>query len=557
MPEGLTPEQLGEMADRMGAAFAERLGTPSPERELEAYRNYEEFGTAFTIAPGQEPRFMVLYEHNKEEWNRQRKIWEARAVFTQARAQKMYAASVDSVANPVDSDQTRRLDPLGVEFKKEKLEFIYRNMPGLIAAKSIYTTIIGGENFVGYTPGERDERRRLHMSETAELMSVREALLSPPDDSLRGIYTEREMRELANEYNSLFSGTDNDPACPESLYGAKEQQFNVIRKSIRYFLKTKGVNVLFLNEADSNKILYPGNDYNGLLERKTEGETVLDRMSTRARDAEQVAWNFIFATGMIESFNIPESNQYIREHNKKPLGPSNFMTLYLWMMIHPQQRFEAKVLQRGFDGGEDDAKENWSSLGTWAANNIQKGTWKQQVINPRTGQRETRTVIPKFIRPDVVYDAMREEGNVRAALFDFFTEKGVRILRHPGTVTHQELYNDLVRNSNNRWEKLPESPFVNYRFDRLRWAGAIYKAFKGGGASYRDVADSDLAEAKRKLGLSSQEVMNLLIMREGVDVSKSGIRPAVGELKWGYDLRTIIRNQPDMLRDDSGKRERL
>ena len=315
--------------------------------------------------------------------------------------------------------------------------------------------------------------------------------------------------------------------------------------------------MLFLNEADSNKILYPGNDYNGLLERKTEGETVLDRMSTRARDAEQVAWNFIFATGMIESFNIPESNQYIREHNKKPLGPSNFMTLYLWMMIHPQQRFEAKVLQRGFDGGEDDAKENWSSLGTWAANNIQKGTWKQQVINPRTGQRETRTVIPKFIRPDVVYDAMREEGNVRAALFDFFTEKGVRILRHPGTVTHQELYNDLVRNGNNRWEKLPESPFVNYRFDRLRWAHTIYTVFKKGTDSDRDASIDDLAEAKRKLGLTQTEVENLLIMRKGMNVNSKEIKPIKDYFDWREWKMVEKRHHPDLFRDDSQKRKEL
>ena len=81
--------------------------------------------------------------------------------------------------------------------------------------------------------------------------------------------------------------------------------------------------------------------------------------------------------------------------------------------------------------------------------------------------------------------------------------------------------------------------------------------FKKGKESSRDVSLSDLAEAKRKLGLSQQEVRNLLIMRSGVNVKSPHIEPAEGSLGWDYYLRTMQRNQPDLFRDDSNKRERL
>lgn len=555
--------ELDRQATIMGQSFAEAMGTPEPARDLETYRNAEEYGTPFSISPGSEPRFMVLYQHDQEEWLRERKIWEIRSIFVQARAQKGLAGSVDSVANPVDSDQARRLDPLGVEFKKERLELLYREMPGLLAAKAIYATIIGGKDFVGYTPEERKYNKSVHLSEDAKLRSVKEPLLVFPEDKLKKIYSENEIKELKKEYHDLYFGTDNGPACPGSVYGAKEPGFYTLRKSIRFFLKTSGSHLLFVNDKDKEKVLRPGDDYQGMVEKRTEGNTVLERMSTRAREAEQAAWNFIFTTGLIESFNIPESNQYIREHKNKPLGPSNFMTLYLWMMIHPQIRFEGKVLGGSFDGGEDDAKENWSSLGSWAANNIQSGAWRRQVLDARTMQPERnpdgtvkyKTVIPTFIRPDLVYDALREESNVREAFFDFFTQKGTELLNNPDTSTHRSLYDQMTKRKS--WEKLPESPMVNYRFDRLRWARAVYIVFKKGKESTRDVSLADLAEAKRKLGLSQQEVMNLLLMRTGVNVHSPSLKPAEGALSWGYYLRTMKRNQPDLFRDDSGKRERL
>ena len=545
------PEKLSE-ADKArltGRSFAEAMGSPEPRRQLESFEKYEEFGTEFHIKPGVELPFMVLYQHDNALWEEKRLEWEYRSILATCRSRKNNGGSVDSVTNPAPEELG--LDPLGVEVKKERLEFLWREMPGLLPATALYTEITAGHDFVGFMPGERAERRQRHEPEkVAELSNVRHEFLGLDENEkdildwgeLGGVYSEAEIKNLKEEQAQLAKGTPTSQRCPDGVYGASEPEFYVLRKSLRFFLKTKGVQLLFKDDSDRNSILH--------------SESKSETLANRAREAEQVAWNFIYTTGIIECNNTPDSNQYIREHRNKVLGPSNFMTLYLWMVMHPQIRFEHKVLRHS-DGGTDDAKENWASLGSWAANNIQKGTWRRERINEED-QKIQETVIPKFIRPTLVYDALREEGSLHKVLFDYFVEKGSRILRNPSAMSHESLYNEIVNrkvNGGTSWSKLPASPFVNYRFDRLRWANTIYSVFKKGPEATGKIPLPDIAEASRMLELTSQEKLNLLIMLYGVNVKKPTIEPAEGKLNWIFDINSIKRAQPDLFRTDSVRHE--
>jgi hypothetical protein len=166
-----------------------------------------------------------------------------------------------------------------------------------------------------------------------------------------------------------------------------------------------------------------------------------------------------------------------------------------------------------------------------------------------------KTVIPTFIRPDLVYDALREEQNVREALFDFLNKKGKGLLDNPENFTHKGLYNDIKMRE--EWEGLGESPFVNYRFDRLRWANVIYSVFKKGPEATGKIPLPDIAEAGRKLQLTLQEKMKLLIMLEGVNVNSPDITPAEGVVDWAFDFASMKRAQPDLFRESKTKREEL
>ncbi|HKC04248.1 MAG TPA: hypothetical protein VKC54_00010 [Patescibacteria group bacterium] len=629
------PEQFSSeerQARAMGEAFAKAMGTPRPERQLENFEKYEEHGEEFHIKPGTELPFMVLY--TDEDYEVERRKWEYRSILSTARARKNDGASVDSVANP--SPEERGLDPLGVEFKKERLEFLWREMPGLLAATCVYTEITAGKEFVGYMPGER--KRRLAAGEKTEvsLESVRESLLSVSmseptkgkwkaddvldHDELSKVYTDSEILDLIDEQQALALGRKGkthtkifiQPECPDSVYDAKEPAFTTLRESVRFFFKTKGVNLLFVNDDERKIFVEPNIDK--LLEEhgaelkpekyeqlKKEAKAELNQrkvqeIARRSREAEQAAWNFIYAMGIIESNNLPDNNQYIRDHGNKALGPSNFMTLYMWMAMHPQIRFEKKV-KRDLDGGEDDAKENWASLGSWAAYNIQNRSWSQPVLEKGVQKRQWElnldgagkpildtsgneteilkpvyeTIIPKFIRPNLVYDGLREESNNRAVMFDYFVEKGELILRKPTStgLSHEELYEGLVvdrkipqhvgvpTKGDYTWKSLPDSPFVNYRFDRLRWTGVIYNIFKKGDKAIGKIDIDELAESGRMLGLTAAEKIDLLKMFNGINTHTSTIQPAMGPIAWNTYLNRLKRVQDDLFVDSSNERTEL
>ena len=91
---------------------------------------------------------------------------------------------------------------------------------------SIWGTIIGGEKFLGPNPPH-----------------LKDILLKIEDNELKKLgYSSSETKELIRERDELKR------AIPESIWGAKEPGFKAIRKSIRFFLKTKGRNLLFLNK---------------------------------------------------------------------------------------------------------------------------------------------------------------------------------------------------------------------------------------------------------------------------------------------------------------------
>jgi len=522
-----TEEILQQFQENLGLlpqAFAERMGAMAPERVLEAYRKAEESIVPFIIGPGQEPPFFVLYR-SEAELEYQRKLWEARSVLVQAAAHKLNATSIEGRQGQpglIDNDK------MAIELNKIRLETLFR-LPGVLPSLSIYTRIIGGEEFLKLDKDNQPNLKNL--------------LLGTEDDIKNLDLSSKETKTLLDEREKLLG----DRGCPESIWEAKQDTFMELRKSIRFWLKIKGRHLLFRNKQEKQSFIKSGGDIEQIVE-------------DRARDGEQIAWNLIFTSGLIESFNSRGEN--IRGD---PLGPSNFMTLYLWMLLHPQERLENKTMKiktlwKKDSSGEKKVdkmlylpKEEWSAFGTWIINNIGKGNWRMKGTKGADGKE--KVVIPRvFTKNELIKDALRQNGGSnKEVLFDFPKELGeTLLLKKEGykqildaeTLTRDLIPDDPEKLKEEPWGELGDAPFINYRFDSFRWANTVFSVFKKGAT--KDVSLQSLAEAVRMLGLSRQDRENLLIAWVGVNPNSASQKPkpAMSRIDFAIYKQELKRLEP-------------
>ncbi len=529
-PTVSTEEILQQFQENLGLlpqAFAERMGAMAPERVLEAYRKAEENIVPFIIGPGQEPSFFVLYR-DEVELEYQRKLWEARSVLVQAAAYKLNATSIEGREGQPGLINN---DKMAIELNKIRLETLFR-LPGVLPGISVYTEIISGEEFLtdpSSKPGDKLPG------------PLRSTLLGEKSDIESLGLSKKETGALLKEQAKLKK------SCPKRIWEAKQDSFLELRKSIRFWLKIKGRHLLFRNKQEKQSFIKSGRDIE---------QIVVDR----ARDGEQIAWNFIFTSGLIESFNSRGEN--IRDD---PLGPSNFMTLYLWMLLHPQERLENKTMKTKKLWKEDSPdekkeldkilylpKEEWSAFGTWIINNIRKGNWRMKGTKGADGKE--RVEIPKiFTKNELIKDALRQGGGPnKKVLFDFpkkwgeilLLKQGHEIISDAETLTRKLISGDPETPEGKRWGKFTDAPFINYRFDWFRWANTVFSVFKKGES--RDVSLQNLAEAVRMLELKRQDRENLLIAWVGVNPNSTSRKPkpAMGKVDFAIYKQELKRLHP-------------
>lgn len=506
---------LEEMRARL---TAREMGAQSPQKILEAYRNAEEHKVPFEIGPGREPQFYVLYQENDQLLQEKREEWEARAILVQAAAIKLNAESVEDVLNN---------NKYAIELDKIELEILFR-LPGVLPATSVYTTIIGSERFLAKDAPEKKGTplQRIFLGtdkkvEDIELLGAKGA----SKVKLGSFLSQEEISALGKEREKLKN-------CPDSVWFADQKTFMDLRRGLRFWLKTRGRKMLFKDEGE--------------WERRKDDNFLVEE---RARDAEQVAWNFVFTTGFLENYNSRVHRERLGARNfaerkpflvevededekkeEKPAGrPSNFMTLYMWMAMHPQERLEAKILR-----GEK-PKEEWSALGTWAINNISRGSWPIS---------EGKMTFPRIIRDNFIPDGITDTPFLR----NYLGEQGHTMLLEGflNNTFSSEIYEDLTERKKikgKKWKDVGDAPFVNNRFDTYRWAFTIFQALKKG--LHRDYSLQDLSEAVRMLELTKEERENILMVVKGVDPKSAQLKPAMGRLDWGAYLRELKRQEPN------------
>lgn len=492
------PMDPGEFA----RAMAEAQGIMTPRQYLEAYRTAENFYVPFKIDPGSEPRFWpILTEKQKDQWL-------VRSILITAYYKKSIATGTDKLY----MDEMREL---AVDLNKRSLRILFgkNGMDGALPVAGIYSTIIGDKNFYRYEDLKSyeglDEKTRKKNQQKYNLKNILCKVLEnkKTHSDLVSDYGVENVHQLETLEKTLRG------ACPESIYQCNQDSHRSLREAVSYWLLTKGRNLLLTEDERRNR--------NNFFKDKNKAYEILKE---RAEDAEHVGWEFTFITSQLEHF---DSRAY-RPSGTKRFSPSNFWTLFQWMAMHPQERFEQKIV-RSTDNGPQ-AKEEWAALGTWALYNASSGNWS---VNQNG---KTRVVFPKILPDVVIRDALHpsrfQDGRGEdGSLFTSFNSIGNKVLFQTNTTTRREIEEVI------EWDKMNDAPFVPYNYDEMRWADVVLQVFKKGKES--KVSLVDLGEAVRNLRLTEEQRMNLLVAYFGAHQKSYTLKPIDNFIDWKLRVKSV------------------
>lgn len=494
-------------AKEFAKEFAKASGRISPEATLENFLKAEGFGLEFSIGPGTEPGFYVLYPEKDLDYVG--KLWNARSFLSTMAAHKYSCAS--------GKDIFEKGQFFGVEINKQRLKVVFE-LEGAIPVTSIYTAIITNRDYVFEKDKEYKDRKE------AVPEGLRQDLLCSVDFINNLKISKGEKDRLIEERENLMK------LCPNCVWNANQETFSALRESVRFWLKTKGRNLLFKDEKEEASLI-------------AEGKDIEEIVKARARDAEQTSWNLIYCTGLIEGYNSREHFGDKRKLSLK-LPPSNFMNLAYLTLFHPQERFEDKVLDR--ESG--DIKEEWGSFGTWATYNISKNRWAEKSFGI-VPKKEGEVTVPRIFSKDtLIPDAFHWDAGVKEHFFDFFYDAGSRFLKQDRVGENSSQVKErFFGKDNSNWNTIKSAPFVQYWSDGYRWGNTIVEVFKKGSGAQRDVDLKDLSEACRNLNIppSDREFL-LMTYMEGINPKKRGIEPAGGMGDWeGHAAMSLKRYEPN------------
>ncbi len=506
--------------------FAEAQGIMTADDYLEIYRSAEEYlKTPFQIVPGQEPRFWPKITEKEKNG------WYIRSSLVTAAYKKSMATGTDKLY--MDEGRELAIDinkrALKVLFgarNKETGEVEYEGMDGVLPAVGIYSTIIGDKRFLRHNSPDDLSLKQVF----CDIM---------PDTSLtRGLeedYGPNILEDLRKQEDLLYK------SCPDSMYphdpkwgtSINQEAFRQLRLSIRFWLVTKGRDLLLNDQEMSNRA-----------EFFSDKDKAYADLSNRAREAEQVAWNFVYSAGLLESF---DSRDY-RPAGTKRHGPSNYWTLFLWTPMHIQERFEQKIV-RGNKSSDLEAKEEWAgNLGTWALNNYQKGNWTVRLPNGgyeiKFPQILPNTIFRSALHNKQVFQVERDrngrpnENKDGDTFFGIFNKIGNEVLFDTNSVNRKDIESRI------NWDRVSDSPFVPYIYDEMRWADVVQQLFKKGRAS--KISLSDFGEAARNLRISTEDREKILMVYYGNNVNSSEMKPTEDPITWGMRKKALKEYAPNL-----------
>ncbi len=527
---------------QLAREMAREQGIQSPVAYMhEAIEGEEFLKTAQRIVPGQEPRFWIILDaKERNEWIVRSTLWIIAAKKSQAFAsEELMMDKMHDLA--VDMNKWAHQILWGEV--SENGEIRQEGKAGVLPATSIYTNIISDIRFRDWM-GQHDQKD----SKKVVHKGLYEQNGKPSDFNLKRVFFDdfdSIKADIATDYGALGLMKLNSQrkslseACPDSIYphdkswgtSIDAEGFKALRSSVRFWLTTSGRDLLLNADELANR--------NEFFENK---ERALDILEFRAREAEIIAWNYVYALGTLETF---DSRAYRPEGTKRH-GPSSFWTLALWTAMHLQERFEQKVLRKN-DFDEPEGKEEWAgALGTWALRNYEKGSWDSRDANG------IRTVKIPQILPDVIFrgglfnkyifETGRDSKGIPAtdkddsAMYGPLNKIGREVLANPRSESRFDIAAEI------KWNNVSDTPYVSYVWDEIRWGNVLETGFKKG---MEKVKLTDLSEAVRNLRFDRKTRMNLLKIFFGINPNSPKLTYAHGLVGWLGVLSGVNASSPN------------
>lgn len=485
-------------AQDFATTLAREQGIMPLEEIMELYRRAEDWMTPFEIKPGQEPRFwVILTDKEMDEWT-------ARSTLVVSAAKKLRITSTEDLTGMAEMSEA------AVDLDKMAFKTLF-GMEGVLPALSIYATITGDKKFLDWNGMHeskekgKDYKGYFKEHKKTSLKHIFLNLTKPQIKGLQNDYGKEAAAKLVGEGKKLFADGDPMKGCPHSIYEANQETFRNLRAGIQFWFKTKGRNLLLTeNELKKRKEFFAD---------KEKAHKILE---FRAREAEQVAWNIAFVSSMLEHF---DSREY-RPKGSRRHGPSNFWTLFQWMAMHPQERWEAKVVRK--IDGKPALKEEWAAYGTWATWNIKNKKWPVKDGDVKFPRILRDTLIKDLFHP-LRFSGREPEGRGKLD-FKTLNDNGSKVLFDTSSVTSKQIQKTID------WNKVFDAPNVPFYFDEMRWANVVYEAFKKGRGAKAGL--DDLGEALRNLRVPNKDREKILIAYYGVKSKSKTLRYSGGRIEW-------------------------
>lgn len=258
-----------------------------------------------------------------------------------------------------------------------------------------------------------------------------------------------------------------------------------------------------------------------------------------AREAEQIAWNLIYLSDVVEEFDSGY-NKNVPEGHKRIPPISSIKSLPIWMMMHPQERLKAKV----------NSGESWSVFGEYASSKKRGLFGKVPEILPRslfTNVLKDIKVNDKKVGGLFGLPIFQKKEPI--SLFSVMQNVGNNILANP-------IVFDGYRSPSGgvEWKrvgvdwgsKVSEGPFSGHLFDSISPAIKVFGLIQTGEwkGSMKDLADSC-----RKLNLGRKDRETLLKAIEGIDPKANSLKAqSYNALTWRWHLGAVQRYTPSFFK---------
>ena len=364
-----------------------------------------------------------------------KEFWQGRVANFMSRARKQAAATFEQLL-PIQED---------ISAGKRETELLLRKEE-VLETTSLYAHVIKNDlNPQEILLGGMPDIRQIAMDLMGNLMG------SGMSQDRMHIYIGEMVRDIQH--------------CPQSVFEIKdESQYRGLRMAMKYWLITN----------------------RGLSPRYREGD---EWESDSAADAEQISWNFIYRSNIIEDL---DSRFDIGARHAKRLPPiDGLKSLAMWMVMHPQERLEAKTT------GE--LPENWSAFGEWSK-------WKQTTIRGKLTRWSpvNQDILPKRLIKNMFEEVKDAEGRYFMEIFD----SNGRVLAQNAQSLRQDLYFPNFGSSGG--SVMREAPFATYQLQVVNPATLVFKVITSGGL--KDKSLKDVANALNLLGVNDNRYREHILM---------------------------------------------